>query len=332
MNVFINPFVVPNTGRQSICGLSPQRPAHQTQLQTNQIRIIMNPLTPSKNMPIDGEERLTDAMLHEHARLGSQADAPFLQQLDHRLLGGSLAPILQRTSRHVIIGSLAAAAAVVLVAGLIWKNRDSMFAGLNHGATTGGMNVATNLPPEQLDGTPVPMKVPGLAAIPTTAPTLMVPQGTELLSKGKPVTSSDNEPIIGSLDLVTDGDKDAGEGYYVELLDGLQWVQIDLEQSADLEAIWVWHFHSQLRAYHDVIIQISDDPEFKQGVTTVFNNDYDDSARMGKGKDSPYPDTRYGLLVNAKGTPGRYVRLYSKGNTANEMNHLIEVEVFGLRK
>lgn len=243
-----------------------------------------------------------------------------------------MSPFLQRTSRHTLIGSLAAAAALVLVAGMIWKNRDSVFGGLIHGATSGGMVVDTNLPIEQLDGTPVPMNVPGLAAVPTTAPTLMVPQGTELLSKGKPVTSSDNDPIIGSLDLVTDGDKDAGEGYYVELLDGLQWVQIDLEQSANVQAIWVWHFHSQRRAYHDVIIQISDDPEFKQSVTTVFNNDYDNSAYMGKGKDHPYPDTRYGLLVNAKGTSGRHVRLYSNGNTANEMNHLIEVEVFGVRK
>ncbi|MGB1129439.1 MAG: hypothetical protein ACPG4K_05270, partial [Haloferula sp.] len=75
---------------------------------------------------------------------------------------------------------------------------------------------------------------------------------------------------------------------FVELLDGLQWVQIDLEASAEINAIWLWHFHSQKRAYHDVIVQISDDPEFKEGVTTVFNNDYDESAGMGKGSDNPY--------------------------------------------
>jgi hypothetical protein len=64
-------------------------------------------------------------------------------------------------------------------------------------------------------------------------------------------------------------------------------------------------------------------------VTTLFNNDYDDSAKMDKGKDSPYVESRYGLLVDGKGTKGRYVRLYSNGNTSNEMNHYIEVEVFG---
>ena len=173
------------------------------------------------------------------------------------------------------------------------------------------------------------MKVPNLEQAPTKAPEFMVPAGTVLLSKGKKVTSSDANPIIGTLDLITDGDKDAGEGYFVELQDGLQWVQIDLEQSAPLYAIWVWHFHSQKRAYHDVIAQISDDATFKTGVTTVFNNDYDDTAKMGKATDNPYVETRFGKIIDAKGTKGRYVRLYSNGNTSNEMNHYVEVAVYG---
>jgi hypothetical protein len=297
--------------------------------------------TPSQDMPLDGEERLIDAMLHEHARLGTRADAPFLQRLDSRLSEGSVVSFPQRASRHALIGSLAAAAAVALIAGMVWKNRPADHTRpeqplASHQAVqetaTGGVQLRTDFPPELIEGTPRPINVPRLVAAPTAAPTLMVPEGTELLSKGKPVTSSDDAPIIGSLDLITDGDKDAGEGYFVELLDGLQWVQIDLEQSAGIHAIWLWHFHSQRRAYLDVIIQISDDPEFKQGVTTVFNNDYDNSAGMGKGADNPYVETRFGLLVNAKGTPGRHVRLYSNGNTSNEMNHYIEVEVFGVRK
>ena len=164
---------------------------------------------------------------------------------------------------------------------------------------------------------------------PTKAPEFLVPEGTTLLSKGKPVTSSDDAPLIGDLELITDGDKEAGEGYYVELLDNLQWVQIDLEAASTVNAVWVWHFHSQKRAYHDVIVQISDDPEFKEGVTTVFNNDYDDSAQMGKGADRPYVESRFGMVIDGKGTKGRYVRLYSNGNTSNEMNHYIEVEVYG---
>jgi hypothetical protein len=195
--------------------------------------------------------------------------------------------------------------------------------------TPGGVPLTTELPPELIEGTPKPMNVPNLVQAPSKAPEFLVPEGTTLLSKGKKVTSSDDNPIIGDLTLVTDGDKEAGEGYFVELLDGTQWVQIDLEKSADIAALWLWHFHSQKRAYNDVIIQISDDPEFKTGVTTIYNNDYDDSSKMGKGSDNPYVESRFGLLVDGKGTKGRYVRLYSNGNTSNEMNHYIEVEVFG---
>jgi hypothetical protein len=195
--------------------------------------------------------------------------------------------------------------------------------------TVGGVPLDTELPPELIEGTPKPMNVPNLIPAPSRAPEFLVPEGTVLLSRGKPVTSSDEDPIIGDLELITDGDKEAGEGYFVELLDGLQWVQIDLEQSAEVAAIWVWHFHSQRRAYNDVIIQISDDAEFKTGVTTVYNNDYDDSSGMGKGSDRPYVETRFGLLADGKNAKGRYVRLYSNGSTSNDMNHYIEVEVFG---
>jgi hypothetical protein len=196
-------------------------------------------------------------------------------------------------------------------------------------AATSGVPLTTELPPELIEGTPKPMNVPNLEQAPVKAPELAVPEGTVLLSKGKKVASSDEAPIIGDLTLITDGDKDAGEGYFVELLDGLQWVQIDLEKTSEISAIWLWHFHSQKRAYNDVIIQISDDPAFKTGVTTVFNNDYDESSKMGKGSNQPYVETRFGKLVDGKGTKGRYVRLYSNGNTSNEMNHYIEVEVYG---
>ena len=197
------------------------------------------------------------------------------------------------------------------------------------GGFEGGVQLVSELPPELIEGTPKPMKVPNLEPEQKKAPEFLVPEGTVLLSAGKTVTSSDENPIIGTLDLVTDGDKDAGEGYFVELWEGPQWVQIDLEQSSELYGIWVWHFHSQKRAYHDVIVQVSDDPEFKTGVTTLFNNDYDESAGMGKGSDNPYVETRFGKIIDGQGTKARYVRLYSAGNTSNEMNHYIEVEVYG---
>lgn len=189
--------------------------------------------------------------------------------------------------------------------------------------------LTTQIPSEVIEGTPMPIQAPNLEQAPSRAPTLQVPEGTVLLSLGKPVTSSDDFPLIGELSYLTDGDKQGGEGYFVELMDGLQWVQIDLEAAASIEAIWVWHFHSQARAYHDVIVQVSNDPEFNEGVTTLFNNDYDNSAGLGRGSDRSYVESRFGKLIDGRGTSARYVRLHANGNTSNDLNHYIEVEVWG---
>jgi len=235
-------------------------------------------------------------------------------------------------TRHIIPALCALTALVISGCGDKTTSGDNASGGppSTTGGTAGGVPLTTDLPKEAIEGTPkLPKDIPNLIPAPTAAPTFLVPEGTVLLSKGKKVTSSDDNPIIGSLDLITDGDKQAGEGYFVELMDGLQWVQIDLEKSAPIYAVWVWHFHSQKRAYHDVIIQISDDPEFKTGVTTIYNNDYENSSKLGKGTDNPYVESRFGMIADGKGTKGRYVRLYSKGNTSNEMNHYIEVEVYG---
>ena len=34
-------------------------------------------------------------------------------------------------------------------------------------------------------------------------------------------------------------------------------------------------------------------------------------------------------LIDAKGVQGRYVRCYSRGNNANDLNNYVEVEVYG---
>lgn len=188
----------------------------------------------------------------------------------------------------------------------------------------------TQLPPPLFVGTPAPMNVPNLEPIlKGKRPDFYVPAGTVNLAKGKTVTSSDKEPVVGTLDLVTDGDKAGDEGSWVELGPGKQWVQIDLAKNADIYAVLIWHFHSQARVYRDVVVQVSDDPSFNKGVTTIFNNDSSNQLGLGAGKDLNYIETYQGKLIDAKGVKGRYVRLYSNGNTANKLNDYIEVEVFG---
>jgi hypothetical protein len=65
-------------------------------------------------------------------------------------------------------------------------------------------------------------------------------------------------------------------------------------------------------------------------VKTIFNNDADNSDGLGAGKDPAYIETNQGRLMPVKEpVQGRYVRLYSNGNTSNPSNHYIEVEVYG---
>ncbi len=190
--------------------------------------------------------------------------------------------------------------------------------------------LVTPLPGPMIIGTPVPIKVDNLEP-PRSGkpPAFMVPATAKNIALNKPVTSSDPAPLLGELEMVTDGDKDAAEGSFVELGKGTQWVQIDLGKTAEINAVYLWHFHSQQRVYLGVVVQVSDDPDFISGVTTIYNNDNKNRSGTGAGKDSTYIETHEGRLLDAKGTKGRYVRLYSNGNSSTPGNHYIEVEVWG---
>src|SRR6185436_3415772 len=145
------------------------------------------------------------------------------------------------------------------------------------------------LPKPMFIGTPTNLRSPNLEKI-TGKPRgpFYVPKGTALLSLKKKVTSSDSQPVIGELDMITDGEKGGGDGFFVEPGPMPQWVQIDLGAPHALYAILMWHYHSQARVYRDVVVQVSDDAAFKSGVTTIFNNDHDNSSKFGIGSDKEY--------------------------------------------
>ena len=198
-------------------------------------------------------------------------------------------------------------------------------------APAGKEELKLKLPKPMFIGTPTNIKSANLEAI-TGKPRgpFFVPVGTRLLSLNRPVRSSDVQPVIGELEMVTDREKEGGDGYFVELGPGKQWVQIDLGASFALHAILAWHYHTQARVYRDVIVQVSDDKDFLTGVTTAFNNDHDNTSGLGIGRDKEYVEVAEGRLFDPKGARGRYVRLYSRGNTANDLNHYVEVEVYGM--
>lgn len=188
------------------------------------------------------------------------------------------------------------------------------------------------LPKPAFAGTPKNIAIGANVEKPTgkPRPIPLVPKGTVNLALHKHVTSS-KAPFSGSLDLITDGDKEAKDGTAVELKPRLQWVQIDLGASDPLYYILVWHFHNEPVIFHQVVVQVSNDPNFVNGVTTLFNNDQDNSAGLGIGRDREYFETNEGKLIDAKGIKARYVRLYSAGSTYRDpLNRYTEVEVWGL--
>ena len=224
--------------------------------------------------------------------------------------------------RSPIAKLVAAVAAIVAVAIVI--NR------LKLNASTPSVPLEIKLPRPMFVGTEKPIRVSNLRKLDTGArPPFLAPVGTTNVALGKPVSGSNEEPFVGEIEMITDGDKEAADGSYVELAPLAQHVTIELEAMHEIYAIAVWHFHKEPRVYFDVVVQLADDPDFISNVRTLFNNDIDNSAGLGVGSDMHYVETNKGELIDAKGAKARYVRLYSRGNNFNDLNHYIEVEVYG---
>ena len=158
---------------------------------------------------------------------------------------------------------------------------------------------------------------------------MMVPPGLKNLAPDSTVTCSDKNVPADTLLRLTDGDKEASEQSIIFLRKGTQWVQMDFGSPQQLFAVVIWHAHNMAKVYHDVIVQVTDDPNFVRNVRTVFNNDSDNSSGLGVGKDREYVETYEGKLINAKGVKAHYIRFYSKGSTESALNEYTEIEVYG---
>src|SRR5688572_26917628 len=187
------------------------------------------------------------------------------------------------------------------------------------------------LPAPTLKGTPEDLPVgPNIEPLSDKPPVpVQIAKGAKNVAVGKTVTSS-VKPFTGEVSQVTDGKKEAFDYDSVEMKKGAQWVQVDLGESFVIHAIAMWHDHRYIQVMHDVIVQVSDDPEFKTGVTTLFNNDTDNSTGVGVGTDREYFETHNGRVVDGKGTKARYVRGYTKGSSLSALNCWQEIEVYAL--
>ena len=149
------------------------------------------------------------------------------------------------------------------------------------------------------------------------------------LAHGARLSSGDRMLSPQQLARVIDGDKEAADSSIIYLRKGPQWIQLDFGKRQELFAVALWHAHNMPKVYHDVILQVSDDPEFRKGVTTLFNNDRNNSAGFRPGLDREYWETHEGKLFNARGAKARYLRCYSNGSTESALNEYTEIEVYG---
>jgi hypothetical protein len=227
---------------------------------------------------------------------------------------------------------MAAIAAVALLFAFPSLTTLSLWAGESVPGADGGKlePLALELPPPSIHGTPRDLqpdpKIEPLSSTPR--PPLMVPAGVTNVALGKPVTGS-VRPLIGDLNKVTDGRKAPEDSDTVELRRGTQFVQVDLGGEHVIAAIAIWHDHRVFQVMRDVVIQVSNDPEFAQA-QTLFNNDTDNTSGHGAGTDREYFETFEGKLLNTKGVKGRYVRSYLRGSSLNPLNCWQEIEVYAL--
>jgi hypothetical protein len=197
---------------------------------------------------------------------------------------------------------------------------------------------------------PLPVALPGPYNIPTpsdtysgpqveppfdpqkekTRPPFLAPAGLTNAASKKKVASGAKQIYSGSLPQITDGKKEAYQEDIVEIPKGVQWVQIDLERACTIYAVVIWHDYRELQAFHGVVVQLADDADFTQNVHTIFNNDFENKAGLGMGKDKEYFESREGRIMDAKGTKARYIRCYSNGSSRTAWNAYEEVEVYGL--
>ena len=157
----------------------------------------------------------------------------------------------------------------------------------------------------------------------------MVPPGLVNLAPASLLSCSDRNVAADALAKVVDGDKSAADASTIFLRKGTQCVQMEWDGPQQIYAIAIWHAHNIPKVYHDVVVQVADDPKFTRNLRTLFNNDQDNTSGLGRGLDREYIETHEGKLINARGTKARYLRVYSKGSTESALNELTEIEVYG---
>ncbi|TLS50664.1 hypothetical protein FE782_18335 [Paenibacillus antri] len=141
------------------------------------------------------------------------------------------------------------------------------------------------------------------------------------------------------LSILTDGVRTTSEYALISTSSGAKYVQVNLGEPHSITKVNLLNDYNpdSPRIGKDIVVQLSNDPTFATGVTTVYNNDTDNSAGLGAGSDPEYtePSSGAGLTVTL-GAPitAQYVRYWANGHTRtqtsayNAVNTPVEVEVY----
>ncbi len=201
-------------------------------------------------------------------------------------------------------------------------------AGSPESVKSGGLDLSAALGAGfvDFDGNPWNPSAPSIGAYQFTSTGQPLSQGKAVTYSAAPSGESAGSPAS----YLTDGD--ASLGHLVTVGDAGQRVSatIDLGQPGMVQRLKLWHDWSDGRSYHDVIVQLANSADFSSGVTTVFNNDADNSAGLGAGADAEYAETPAGKeIVLSTPVSARYVRFFTAGNSVDAFNHYAELQVFG---
>ncbi len=120
----------------------------------------------------------------------------------------------------------------------------------------------------------------------------------------------------------------------VSTTDAPGWAVIDLGSIQEIGSILTTFWGNW--TFDDVVIQLSTSADFTSGVTTIFNNDTDNSVGAGIGTDGTYTEQGYeyntprGNLFTVNNVSARYVRVTNRRNWQGaDISIFTEIQVFG---
>jgi len=160
------------------------------------------------------------------------------------------------------------------------------------------------------------------------------------VARNKAVTTNAPTTSGQPLSALTDGVTARDKYVLYSVATGPKWAQVDLGRAYDVERLNVrsdWGSSASVYRYaRDVVVQLSNDPDFASGVVTVFNNDGDNSSGLGVGTDAEYLEPADGSgkdIYLSTPVNARYVRFWANGHIRvngqlNLVNTPIEIEAY----